>query len=279
MLIKCWGARGSLPVSGPEFDKYGGNTTCLEIRSSEGDVLVVDAGTGIRKLGNQLAKEKVKDINMIFTHAHWDHIMGFPFFMPIYNKDTNIKICGCSCAQESISNLVARTMEQPFFPINYDQLASNIEFAGECQLKFNIGSIQIETIILNHPQNGLGYKFTEGGKSFVFLTDNELSFKHPNGLEFDDYLRFSDGADFLIHDSEYRASEYSFTRGWGHSLYTDALELALKANVRKFGLFHHNVDRTDDVQDEILEDCKRIIKERGSKLECIGTNQYFQVEL
>jgi phosphoribosyl 1,2-cyclic phosphodiesterase len=232
MKIRCWGARGSLPVSGREFDKYGGNTTCLEIRTADDRIIIVDAGTGIQKLGNLLIREDRLTCHMVFTHAHWDHLMGFPFFKPIYSAKAEIRICGCICAQEKVTNLVSRTMEKPYFPIDYSQITSNIEFDGACKSRFSIGSVEISTIILNHPQNGLGYRFTENGKSFVFLTDNELSYRHPGGLEFDDYVRFSEGADLLIHDAEYREDEYGLTRSWGHSLYTDALGLAMEAGIR-----------------------------------------------
>lgn len=279
MRIRCWGARGSLPVSGAEFGKYGGNTTCLDIRASDGTVIVIDAGSGIRKLGNTLIKEGISTIHMLFTHVHWDHVIGFPFFNPIYIKNMDIRIFGSAGAQNGVKTLVSRTMEHPFFPVPFDQVPSKIDFLGDYRNSFEIGSLKIDTIILNHPQNGLGYRFTENNKSFVFLTDNELSYKHPEGLEFDDYMEFSKGADLFFHDAEYRKSEYTLTRSWGHSLYSDATELAIAAGVGQYGLFHHNIDRADDDLDSIVEECTKILAYRKSKIKCFAVSQGMEFNL
>ena len=139
--------------------------------------------------------------------------------------------------------------------------------------------MEITNIHLSHPQGGLGYRFEEDGKSFVFLTDNELHFDHPDARSFDDYVRFSEGADVLFHDAEYTEDDYKISKGWGHSLYTDALDLALKAGVGEFGLFHHNMDRHDDDVDAIVDDCARIISEAGSPMKCYGAAQGMEIRL
>lgn len=270
MLIRCWGARGSIPVSGKEYIRYGGNTTCLEIRSENNDVIIVDAGSGIRKLGNVLLEEGVKNIHIIFTHAHWDHLLGFPFFKPIYFKDMNINLFGCPFAQDSIERILAPTMTAPYFPVNFHDVAANFNSNKVCDVPFTIGSIGITPVLLSHPNKGIGYRFQENGKSFVFLTDNELTYVHEGGLTYKDYVEFSAGADLLVHDSEYLEEEYKITKMWGHSVYKDSLNLALDAGVMTFGLFHHNQERSDDAIDEMVMDCKKIIAEKESFLECFA---------
>jgi phosphoribosyl 1,2-cyclic phosphodiesterase len=279
MLIKCWGARGSIPVSGPEYLKYGGDTTCIEIRTKNDEIIIVDAGSSIRRVGNKLVAEGRLDFTMLFTHAHWDHLMGFPFFKPLYSSKSRITICGCPFAQSTVKEMISRVMAPPYFPVKFDHIRANITYEGECYESFSVDTVTITPIYLNHPNQGLGYKFVEDGKSFVFITDNELSFKHPGGLDFDDYRDFATNADIFIHDAEYTEGDYKKTRGWGHTVYNDALRLALEANVKNFGLFHHNQDRTDDDVEQIVRDCHRIIEENRSPLECFAVYQNMELIL
>jgi len=273
MIIRCYGARGSIPVSGEMYNKYGGDTTCLEIRSRNDEVIIVDAGSGIRRLGNALMDEEKFHYHLLFTHSHLDHIMGFPFFKPIYDKRARIHLMGCPATQGNIQKLLSKAMSAPLFPIQFDSLTADIEYEGECKLDFKIDSIEIIPINLSHPNVGMGYKFVEDGKSFVFLTDNELGFKHRNGRTFDEYLAFSKDANLLIHDSEYTGYEYQVTRGWGHSTYLDALRLAQEAEVKAFGLFHHNQNRSDDQQEAIVEECRSINEERHIDMTCFALTQ------
>jgi phosphoribosyl 1,2-cyclic phosphodiesterase len=279
MIIRCWGARGSIPVSGKKYTKYGGDTTCLEIRTKDDDIIIIDAGSGIRRLGNRLLDEKRYQYTMIFTHAHWDHIMGFPFFKPIYFKKTQMTMLGCPFAQSSVKNMISKIMAPPNFPINFDDIRAGIDYSYICEDTFRINSLTVTPIALSHPNQGLGYKFTEDGKSFVFLTDNELDFRHEGGLEYEDYLNFTAGADLLIHDAEYREEEYGKTRSWGHSVYKDALKLAIDGRVKKIGLFHHNQERFDEGVDEIVNDCRGIIAEGNVSLECFALDQEMEIEL
>ncbi|MBT8490123.1 MAG: MBL fold metallo-hydrolase [Deltaproteobacteria bacterium] len=279
MLIKCWGARGSIPVSGPEYLKYGGDTTCIEIRTKNDEIIIVDAGSSIRRVGNKLTAEDRLDFTMLFTHAHWDHLMGFPFFKPLYSSKSHITICGCPFAQSTVKEMISRVMTPPYFPVNFDAIRAGITYEGECYESFSVDSVTITPIFLNHPNQGLGYKFVEDDKSFVFITDNELSFKHPGGLDFDDYRDFATNADILIHDAEYTEEDYTRTRGWGHTVYKDALRLAMEANVKNFGLFHHNQDRNDDGVELIVRDCQNIIKKNHSPLECFAVYQNMELVL
>jgi len=279
MKIRCWGARGSIPVSGADYVAYGGDTTCIEIRTQEDEIIIIDAGSGIRRLGNMLIQEKRDRFTMVFTHAHWDHILGFPFFKPAYRKGTSIQMFGCPAAQESIKAMISRTMQAPYFPVNFDDLQADISYHDACESNFSINSVTVSPIPLSHPNQGFGYKFEENGKSFVFLTDNELTFQHPGGLTFPEYAAFCRGTDFLIHDSEFTAEEYRSTRTWGHTVYTDALQLALEAGVKTFGLFHHNQERSDSALEGLVQDCRRIIGERKESLECFALSQQTEVQL
>ena len=270
MYIKCWGSRGSIPVSGVEYIKYGGDTTCLEIRTKSDDTIIVDAGTGIRRLGNRLIEENRYKFNFIFTHAHWDHLMGFPFFKPLYYEHFEFLMHRCPFHSKFVETILSKVMSPPNFPVKYTDVKANISYIEACPTPFQIGSVTIEPIPISHPNNGSGYKFTEGGKSFVFLTDSELDFVHPGGLQYQDYLAFSTGADLLIHDAEYTPKEYETTIEWGHSVFTRTLDLALEAGVGKLGLFHINQERTDQDMDAIVETCKQIISEHGSELDCFA---------
>ena len=279
MIIRCWGSRGSIPVSGKQYLRYGGNTTCLGIRTNDDKILIVDAGSGIREAGNHLIAADRHDFTLLLTHAHWDHIMGFPFFKPIYSHKTNLNVWGCPFAQDSIKEMLARTMEAPNFPVNFDSIHANISYQNTCIKSYTLSSMIITPIALSHPNQGSGYKFEEDGKSFVFLTDNELRFKHEGGLDFQDYLEFSRSADLLFHDAEYKEEEYKKTSGWGHSCYKDALKLAIDAGVKKLGLFHHNQERIDMEIDAIVNDCQEEIKKRGKNLECSAVGQSMEFKL
>lgn len=269
MRIKCWGSRGSLAVSGPEFLKYGGDTTCLEIRSKNDAVIIVDAGTGIRRLGNNLVAEDRREMDFIFTHAHWDHLMGFPFFKPLFNRDVKVRMQGCPFAKQYVEHLISRVMAPPNFPIRPTDIKAAISYEPTCPTSIAIDSITVTPIPMNHPNRGSGYRFTEDGKSFVFLTDNELDYHHPGGPSFDEFVSYVEGADLLIHDAEFTPNEYeTSTRGWGHSTYTRAVDLALAGKVGGLGLFHLNQDRSDGEQDLLVEKAVALLRERGSAIKC-----------
>ncbi len=279
MLVRCWGARGSIPVSGPEYLQYGGDTTCIEIRTRQDDVIIIDAGSGIRKLGKRLVAEGREDFFLLFTHAHWDHLIGFPFFEPIYRRESKIAIYGCTFMGESVKSILSPTMKPPHFPVHYEDISARITHLDACGSGFQIGPMEISSIPLSHPNQGVGYKFVEDGKAFVFLTDNELSYRHDFSLGFDDYQAFSQGADLLIHDAEYSRPLYEKRLSWGHSCYEDALDLARRAGVRKLGLFHHNQDSSDVTVDSYVENCRRLIREDGSNLDCFALFQGWEQEL
>ena len=279
MIIKCWGSRGSIPVSGKSYLKYGGDTTCIEIRTKSDDLIIIDAGTGIRRLGNRLVKEKRRTCHFIFTHAHWDHVMGFPYFKPLYFNSTIMRMHRCPFHSKFVETILSRLMAPPNFPVKYSDIKAKMEYIDACPTEFEIGSVKVIPIALSHPNNGSGYKFVEDGRTFVFLTDNELGHPHTGGRSFEDYGAFCSEADLLFHDAEYTPKEYKFYIDWGHSVYTDALRLALEAGVKQLGLFHLNQERTDAEMDRIVKQCRQLVARQERKLKCFGVKSDMTFEL
>ena len=288
MKIKIWGCRGSITTPGQTTLRYGGNSTCVEVRTAEGEAagqnIVVDAGSGVRNLGKALRREKkILDIRFFFTHSHWDHLVGFPFFEPAYFSDYHITFCGGPHAQDSIKRYLSRQMEAPFFPVDFSLLKAKFDFrcdrtqheSGPCRFD----GMEVLPAPLNHPNGGYGFKFIEAGKAFVLFTDNELGFKHEGGLDVAGYVEFCRGADVLIHDAQYTDKEYKRTRGWGHSTYAETVDLALAAGVKRLGLFHHDPDRTDDDLDQQVEFCRERIRAAGGKVECFACAEGMTIDL
>lgn len=269
MKIKVWGSRGTLPTPGPHSLKYGGNTTCIEIRNKMNYPTIIDAGSGIRLFGKELMKEEdTTKICLMLTHSHWDHLMGFPFFLPAYFSKFNINVCGIASARNYMKHSLARQLEAPYFPVDFSQLKANFSFGCSMPGCDSCRNLKIKSIKLNHPNGGLGYKFSEDGKTFVFLTDNELGdFRHENGLHDKDYEEFSRGADLLFHDAQYTDEQYKKTKGWGHSTFNAAVELAINAKVKRLGLFHHDPDRKDDDLDKIVANLNANVADRGIDLD------------
>ena len=273
MRIRFWGARGSIPVSGREYLAYGGDTTCVELRAADGTLVVVDAGSGVRALGNQLAADPQTPIHLLFTHAHWDHLLGFPFFKPLYHRSSVIHVYGCPCAQMSVQEMVSETMTPPNFPLRLKDTHAQMSYHTNGRGPFKLGSLTVTPVMLSHSNPAHGYKFVEAGRSFVFITDNELRYRHPEGGTFDDYVAFCAGADLLVHDAHFTPTEYERTRTWGHSTYQDAVDLALRADVKALGLFHHHPDHADDEVDRILATCRETLAREKAEIECFAVAQ------
>ncbi|MFC1544461.1 MBL fold metallo-hydrolase [Gemmatimonadota bacterium] len=257
MQITVWGARGSIPVSGEQYLRYGGDTTCVELEPSAGDTFILDAGTGLRGLGNKLLAEGKTTFHFLLSHAHWDHLLGFPYFKPLYRAETKIHLHGCTNAQASIRSFFAESMKPPYFPLNLSDVPATITFDDVCPPQLEICGLQFKTILLNHPNHGYGVRITDEGRSFAFFPDNELSHAHPKGGTFADYVRFLEGVDVLIHDAEYLPEEYeAWSKGWGHSTFTDTVRLAGEAGVDRLILWHLNQDRSDDDVDDLLKQAR-----------------------
>jgi len=279
MVITCWGSRGSIPVSGKSYIKYGGDTTCMAIHTDNDEIIIVDAGTGIRRLGNHLIKQGRYHCHFLLTHGHWDHLMGFPFFKPLFLSRSVIHMHRAPFHKKFMESMFSKVMAPPNFPVRYSDLKAKIVWEEGHPAEFKIGSTTVVPIPISHPNTGKGYKFIENGKAFVFITDNELSFVHPGGLHFQDYVDFCRGADLLIHDGEYTEKEYKNRQEWGHSAYPDTLKLAFDAGVKRLGLFHLNQERTDDQVDALVQDCQRRIARSSNPLDCfaVGRDMSFRL--
>ncbi|MDY6973275.1 MAG: MBL fold metallo-hydrolase [Thermodesulfobacteriota bacterium] len=266
MKVKFWGTRGSIPVPGNDTTVYGGNTTCLEITLQSGRKIVIDAGTGIRALGEQLLGEGKKvDIHLLITHIHWDHVMGFPFFAPIYSSESKISLDGFPTCLKGLKSTFDNKMGDGFFPIRFDNLKADISYLATLNRgPLEIDSVLVDSIPLQHPQGGFGFRFREGNKTLVFLTDNELVETTEAGTYREEYVRFCKDADVLIHDAQYRPDEIEERRGWGHSDYVAAYNLALNSRVEKLVLFHHDPSRKDPEVMSMKAHCEAIAREGNS---------------
>jgi len=266
MRIKFWGTRGSTPVPGKDTIIYGGNTTCLEVDLNSGRKVIIDAGTGIRPLGSEfVSRREDVDIHLLVTHIHWDHIFGFPFFLPIYRSSTRILVDGYDLSMKGLRYSFDNKMGDGLWPIRFEELKADIQFIDKLTHGcLEIDGTIIDSIRLRHPQGGLGFRFREGDKTLVFLTDNELDVKDKS---FRDYIAFCQEADILIHDGQYIPEEISRHRGWGHSDYQSAIDLALKAHVKKMVLFHHAPERKDSDVVKITILCQDLAKKKDSNLE------------
>lgn len=284
MKIRIWGCRGSIPAPGPATLRYGGNSTCLEVRTAAGQILVIDAGSGLRNLGKELSREnEVLQVRFFFTHSHWDHLVGFPFFEPAYSSRSFITFCGGPHTQDSIRRYLSHQMEPPYFPVDFNLLRAGFDFRcerpngepGNCRLD----GMEVSPIPLSHPNGGYGYKFIEQGKTFVFLTDNELGFQHEGGLNRGQYVALCREADLVLHDAQFTDDEYQQKRGWGHSTFRQSTDLAIAAGVRRLGLFHHDPDRTDEELDRQTEFCRQRIRLSGSPVECFAAAEGMVIEV
>jgi len=260
--------------------RYGGNSTCFEIRTLENQIIILDGGSGLRKLGDAiLLEEDLSKIYFVLTHSHWDHLMGFPFFTPAYFSNYSIQVCGGPIAQSTLKKYLAHQMEAPYFPVDFSVMKAKFHFGNEAPNKSTIGLVGVDPIPLSHPNGGYGYKFSKSGKTFVFLTDNELGFIHEGGRSFEDYVEFCMGADLLIHDAQYTDREYEKKKSWGHSTFVDATNLAIAAKVKRFGICHHDPDRSDSELDELVTQCREKITKAGPTMECFGTEEGMEIDL
>jgi phosphoribosyl 1,2-cyclic phosphodiesterase len=281
MKIKFWGTRGSIPVPGKDTTIYGGNTTCLEITLESGKTVIIDAGTGIRRLGDKLIKEnKSEDLHLLITHIHWDHVFGFPFFNPIYYPSTKIYVDGSHNCLKGLKYTFDNKIGDGFFPITFNDLRAKITYLEKLiNGPLDIDGTVIDSIPLHHPQGGMGFRFREGDKTLVFITDNELTGKNWEGRSPKEYSEFCQGADILIHDSQYTPEEIDKRVGWGHSDYKSTLELAYDAGVKKLILFHHDPPRTDVEVKEIEILCEDLARKKNSDMVIEAAKENSEFEL
>lgn len=247
-----WGVRGSIPTPGSSSHAIGGNTSCLELQLPGGEIVILDAGTGIRLLGAALAARHAPlELHLFLTHFHWDHLQGLPFFQPLYGS-RNVLTFYSSEPPERTRHLLQQLMCSPFFPVDFAALESHHEFREVPAAGLQLGAVEICSIPLHHPQGSHGYVFTHAGRKLVFATDVE----HGEPVSDRALREAAEGADVLILDAQFTPEEYPQRRGTGHGTWQDATRLAREAGVRKLFLFHHDPGHSDEALHAILAEAR-----------------------
>lgn len=255
--IRFWGARGSLPCPGPSTNRYGGNTPCIEVRCG-GRLIILDAGTGLRELGEALAAgSEALDADILLTHCHYDHVIGIPFFAPFYQPQHRFRLWAGNLLPEFRLKAVMQTMmSEPLFPIGIDMFKASIDYrdfrAGEAIAPG--GGVTIRTVALNHPGGATGYRIDYGGRSFSYITDDEWQRDgHDRRL-----IAATKDTDLLVYDTAYTEDEIGAKKGWGHSTWRDGVRFAEAAGAKTLCLFHHAPEHDDAAMDAILAQAQAV---------------------
>ncbi len=285
MEIYFWGVRGSIAAPGSTTVRYGGNTTCVEIRDGN-EFILIDCGTGIREAGLSLMKNRGTgiEIPILITHTHWDHIQGFPFFVPAFIPKNKIHMIGPTMFDTPFDHVMSNQMQYSYFPVNFNQLCSEITYESIMETPFMLGSIKVVPKYVNHPVRTLAYRFEKDGRTICFLTDVEPyrdviygGIPPEDEDELDEFeeiqqtvqeqndglVGFCKNADVLVIDAQYTHAEYETKLGWGHTSMEDALSIAHRANARDVVFFHHDPMRSDDELDKLLEIYREHVKGFG----------------
>lgn len=272
--VEVWGVRGSIPTPGEDTVRYGGNTTCVSVDVAAGDetrCIILDAGTGIRALGNRIIGDKLTAVDMFISHTHWDHIQGLPFFGPLFDPSSKIRVWGAKQGNMGLEAVLRRLMDPVVFPVPLDALDAELEVSHINNGDVDPGYCEVHTMRVRHPGHTLATKLLLGESSLVFVPDNELG----HGGEYDvpdtwrkDFIRFLEGTSLLIHDAMYTPE--TMKRGWGHSSFDEAVELAAEAGVKKLMLFHHHPDNDDNCMDSLVERAREQADKTGTGLEVLG---------
>lgn len=265
MLITFYGVRGSIAAPGPTTIKYGGNTSCVHVRLNSGENLILDAGTGIRKLGLNMVRHS-EPILLLLSHGHWDHIQGYPFFGPIYQPDREIIVFQGVKGNAVALGAILEQMDGSNFPVHAGDLPSRISTIDEVEKYLQDKPYLTERKDLNHPGGGHAYRVEEDGVSFAYITDNELDPPKDLTTSYDEWVEYCRGVDLLIHDAQYIEKDMPAKHGWGHSLISQVRQLAVDAQVKNLAMFHHDPERTDAELDEVAIESARFFKSKNSRI-------------
>jgi CheY-like chemotaxis protein len=296
MRIRFWGTRGSLAKPGPTTVRYGGNTACVEVRTADGTLIMLDCGTGAHDFGQLLAAEGPQPIHghLLITHTHWDHIQGFPFFAPLFVPSNVWDIYAPGGLGKRLEETLAGQMEYAYFPVTLEQLGATIRYHDLVEGGVDVGGAHVTARYLNHPGLTLGYRIQAGGAVVIYATDHEPHAGHPSEAssesvpgfhilpvhrEDQGHIEFLRGADLVIHDAQYTAAEYPHKVGWGHSPMEYAVDVGLAAGVKRLALFHHDPTHGDDMLDRLVEVCRRRVAASHGALEVFGAAEGLVIEL
>ncbi|MDX8395312.1 MAG: MBL fold metallo-hydrolase [Mariprofundaceae bacterium] len=268
MKVKFWGVRGSIPSPGPATARYGGNTTCIEVRSDAGELIILDAGTGIFPLSHSLFPEFPLTAHIFNTHTHWDHIQGLPFFIPFFVPGNNVIIHGAMdpVSQKGISEILSAQLQYRFFPIREAELNAEIEYVSLFEKQsVEFGDVKVTPVMMNHPVINFGYRIDCNGKSVFFTGDHEPPYNiyEPDDEEYGEYQELIDqknesilnmiqGVDILISDASYTPEEYPAKKGWGHGTYDTGIAMAKDIGAKKLYCTHHEPTRSDDMLEQVF---------------------------
>jgi CheY-like chemotaxis protein len=274
MQLSAWGVRGTLPMPQEGYIRYGGNTSCYSLQFSPERHLVFDAGTGIKNFGSALLKAGNSRItaDLLITHPHWDHINAFPFFTPLFIPGNAVRVHGCAQDEIGFDQLIQAQMDGTYFPITVREFGAHVTFHEIGEQEMDLDGISVHSMLLKHPGHCLGYRVDYRGRSFCYITDNEI---YPADSEFADeefllsLADFCRGANVLVHDCTYFDEEYASRIHWGHSSLSEVCRLAHLAEVERLWIHHHDPDQTDDDIERKLEFCTSALKEYGSQTEAV----------
>ena len=290
VLIHFWGTRGSIPTPGRGTTLYGGNTSCVEVRAADGTVIILDCGTGARPLGLDLLARAptLPEMHILVTHTHWDHIQGFPFFLPAYIPGTRLSVYGARGLDRTLEGSLSGQMQQTYFPVQLNELRADIAYEEVGEDRFRVGPYRVTSQLINHTAATVAYRVDGGDVSIAYVTDHEPfwwepssprethRFVHPGEER---HLAFVQGVDVLIHDAQYSDLEYPAKRGWGHSTIEYAVDLAVRGGVKQLVLFHHDPTHRDAWIKNQLARARRRAHAQRSTLEIIAAAEGDHLEL
>jgi len=258
MKVRFWGTRGSIATPGPETMRYGGDTSCVEVTRAPGHVLVLDAGTGIRRLGASLSPE-IRDVDILLTHLHLDHIVGLGFFGPLFRPEVAVRIWAQPSSFVSLLERLGRYLSPPLFPVRVRDLGPHVELRETPNGPFHCGPFEVTAEPVIHPDPALGFRVSEDGVSLAYIPDHEPALGGPGfgrAGQWTSGCEIAKDADLLIHDAQYTSAEYADRVGWGHSAVSDTVAFAEVAGARQLALFHHDPGHTDETVDALLTEAR-----------------------
>jgi len=285
--VTFWGTRGSIPTPGPHTARYGGNTSCVAVEGPGGQLVILDAGTGIRGLGLTLVERQNGAVKaeILLSHTHWDHIQGLPYFKPFFAPGNTVRIWGSKQGTTSLDEILHLQMDPAVFPVPLTAVSATLSVEEvRAGVEFTVGPFQARAMQLRHPGTTLAYRLKPmvGGQSTAYVTDNELGPGGNYGTQGSwhrDLVQFLKGVDLLIHDAMYTPEELDTHRGWGHSSYEEAVELAAEAGARKLVLFHHEPEHDDGAMDALHAAARRTAQQRGTTTEVIVAQEGMRLSL